>query len=84
LENVFFAKPSSTNYGECIHLSNVYLDKVINELQAEHFDSGDADTDLCCAVQSKTFIQGRGYFSKLIANIRKKLNLHTIETETEK
>jgi hypothetical protein len=79
----FFAKPSSRNYGECIHLSNVYLHKVINELQAEHFDSGDADTDLCCAVQSKTFIQGRGYFSKLIVDIRKKLNLHTIETETE-
>ena len=79
----FFAKPSSKNYRECIHLSNAYLQTVINELHAEHFDSGDADTDLCCAVQSKTFVQGRGYFSKLIVEIRKKLNLHTIETETE-
>ena len=55
----FFAKPSSTNYEECINLSNKYLQNVINELQAEHFDSGNADIDLCCAVKSKLFIQGR-------------------------
>ena len=73
----FFAKTSSKNYDECINLSNIYLHNVITELQAEHFDSGDADIDLCCAVKSKTFIQGMGYFSKLIVEIRKKLNLYT-------
>ena len=76
----FFAKPSSTNYEEYINLSNKYLQNVINELQAEHFDSGNADIDLCCAVKSKLFIQGRGFFSKLIVEIRKKLNLNSIET----
>lgn len=80
----FFAKPSSTNYEECIHLSNEYLQNVINELEAEYFNSGNADIDLYCAVKSKTFIQGRGFFSKLIVEIRKKLNLNSIETETLK
>ena len=78
----FFAKPSSKNYEECIKLSNDYLQNVINEFQAEHFNSGDADIDLCCAVKSKLFIQGRGYFSQLIVEIRKKLKLDTIETST--
>ena len=76
----FFAKPSSTNYEECINLSNEYLNNVINELQAEHFNSGNADVDLYCAIKSKIFVQGRGFFSKLIVEIRKKLNLNSIET----
>lgn len=76
----FFAKPSSNNYEECINLSNDYLHNVINELQAKHFNSGNADIDLCCAVKSKLFIQGKGFFSKLIVEIRKKLNLESIET----
>ena len=42
----FFAKPSSTNYEECINLSNIYLQNVINELHAEHFNSNNADIDL--------------------------------------
>jgi hypothetical protein len=78
----FFAKPSSTNYDECINSSNEYLQNVINELQGEHFNSGNADIDLCCAVKSKLFIQGRGFFSKLIVEIRKNLNLNSIETTT--
>ena len=78
----FFAKPSSTNYEECINSSNEYLHNVINELEAEYFNSGDADIDLCCGVKSKLFIQGRGFFSKLIVEIRKKLNLSSIETST--
>ena len=78
----FFAKTSSTNYKECINLSNEYLHNVINELQAEHFNSGNADIDLYCAVKSKLFIQGKGFFSKLIVEIRKKLNLNSIETTT--
>jgi hypothetical protein len=79
----FFAKTSSTNVDECVELSNRYLQNVINELEGEHFDSGNADIDLCCAVKSKLFLQGRGYFSKLILEIRKKLNLNNIETSTE-
>jgi hypothetical protein len=76
----FFAKPSSTNYEECIELSNKYLEDVINTFNAIHFDGGSADIDLCCAIKAKHFIQGRGYFSKLIVEIRKKLNLENIET----
>jgi hypothetical protein len=76
----FFAKTSSTNYEDCIKYSNIYLQNVINELNAEHFDSGNTDIDLCCAVKSKVFLQGRGFFSKLILEIRKKLNLKNIET----
>ena len=78
----FFARPSSINYEECINKSNEYLHNVINELQAEYFNSGNADIDLCCGVKSKLFIQGRGYFSKLIVEIRKQLNLSSIETST--
>jgi len=78
----FFSRPSSTNYEECINLSNEYLHNIINELQAEYFNSGNADIDLCCAVKSKLFIQGKGFFSKLIVEIRKKLNLNSIETTT--
>ena len=73
---------SSTNYEECITLSNIYLKNAINELEAEHFDSGDADLDLCCAVKSKVFVQGKGFYSRLIVEIRKKLNLQSITTAT--
>ena len=76
----FFAELSSTNYQECIDKSNEYLHNVINELQAEHFNSGNADIDLCCGVKSKLFIQGKGFYSKLIVEIRKRLNLTSIET----
>lgn len=76
----FFAKTSSNNYEQCIHYSNIYLQNVLNEINAEHFDSGNADIDLCCAIKSKIFLQGRGFFSKLIIEIRKKLNLEIIET----
>jgi hypothetical protein len=78
----FFAELSSTNYEECINKSNEYLHNVINELQAEYFNSGNADIDLCCGVKSKLFIQGKGFFSKLIVEIRKRLNLNSIETTT--
>jgi hypothetical protein len=80
LGKCFFAKPSSKNYQECIHLSHEYLNNVLITLNAKHFDSGNADIDLCCAIRSKLFIQGRGFFSKLIVEIRKKLNLPSIET----
>jgi len=74
----FFAKPSSNNYDECINLSNKYLKDSLNELNAIHFDSGNADIDLCCAVKSKLFLRGKGYFSKLIYDVREKLNLKNI------
>lgn len=74
----FFAKPSSNNYDECINLSNKYLEDSLNALNAIHFDSGNADIDLCCAVKSKLFLQGKGYFSKLIYDVREKLNLKNI------
>lgn len=79
--NCFFAKTSSTNYDKCIQQSNAYLHNVLGQVQAEHFNSGNADLDLCCAVKSKVFIQGRGYFSKLIVEIRKHLHLPCIETK---
>jgi hypothetical protein len=80
LGKCFFAKTSSNNYDECIKLSNQYLQDVVKSLDAEHFDSGNADIDLCCAVKAKLFVQGRGFFSKLIVEIRKNLNLKNIET----
>lgn len=80
----FFAKTSSKNYDECIRLSDAYLQNVVTELQAEHFDSGNADIDLCCALKAKLFIQGRGFFSKLIVEIRKRLKLEVIETITHR
>lgn len=78
----FFASTSSTNYEECISKSNIYLNNVINELGAEHIDNNNADLDLCYAVKSKIFIQGRGFFSQLIVEIRKRLNLKSITTNT--
>jgi hypothetical protein len=68
--NVFFAKPSSTNYLECIEASNTYLNNVLAVINAIHYDSKNADIDLCCAVLGKTFIQGRGFYSQLITEIR--------------
>ena len=68
--NAFFSKPSSTNYAECIAASNTYLQSVLQKLDAEHYDSKDADLDLCCAVKCNTFIQGRGFYSQLISEIR--------------
>jgi len=55
---------------------------VINELEAEYFVSNDADIDLYCAVKSKIFVQGKGFFSQLIVEIRKKPNLQSITTKT--
>ncbi len=51
---------------------------VLDELQAEHLKSESADIDLCCAVKAKLFLQGRGVFSRLIVEIRKKLHLESI------
>lgn len=75
----FFAKTSSNNYEQCIEDSNHYLNNILNEFNAIHFDSGNPDLDLCCAVKAKQFIQGKGFFSKLIVEIRKTMNLSSIE-----
>ena len=74
----FFVVPSPTNCEECINLSNQYLQTVISELQATHFNSLNADIDLCCAINSKLFIQGKGGYSQLIVDIRTKLNRNNI------
>ena len=78
----FFAWCSSTNYEECNNLSNIYLQNVINELEAVHINSENADIDLCCAIKSKIFVQGRGFFSKLIVDIRKRIDINSINIET--
>jgi hypothetical protein len=78
----FFAESSSTNVDECRDKSNLYLNAVLNETNATHLNSGVADIDLCSGVLAKQFIQGKGFFSQLIVNIRKDLNLPSIECNT--
>jgi hypothetical protein len=80
LGKCFFTKSRSLEHDKCIHLSNQYLENVVKDLNGEYFDGGHADIDLCCAVKSKYFVQGKGYFSKLILEIRKKLNLENIQS----
>jgi hypothetical protein len=75
----FFAKTSSPNYKECIELSEIYKENIISGLHAKHFDGGHADVDLCCAIKCKRFVQGKGYFSNLIVEIRENLNLENIK-----
>jgi hypothetical protein len=77
----FYCDTSSTNYDECNLLSIKYLNDVISTFNAIHLDNI-ADIDLCCGVMAKQFLQGRGYFSKLIGEIRKKLNLPVINILT--
>ena len=71
---------SSTNYDECKEISNQYMNQILNTLGATHFDGGHADIDLCCAVIAKHFVQGRGYYSQLIVEIRRSLGMKSIET----
>lgn len=74
----FFARSSSTNYFECVKKSNEYLQSVITDLNAEYFDSGNADIDLLVGIKSKLFVQGKGYFSKLIVCLRDRMGLPNI------
>jgi hypothetical protein len=78
----FFASTSSNNYDECISDSDRYLHSMLENLNAHYFDGGNADVDLCCAVLADNFIQGRGFFSKLIVEVRKEMGKSSIETET--
>lgn len=77
-----FSSISSANYDECISLSNSYLENVIQKLNAKYFDGGSPDIDFCCAVSSDKFVQGKGYFSKLVVEVRKQIGKkNNIETE---
>jgi hypothetical protein len=67
-------------YDECKLLSDKYLNDCLSRFNAIHFNSNNPDIDLCCAIKSKLFIQGKGNYSKLILEIRKNLNLNSIET----
>jgi hypothetical protein len=67
-------------YDECKLLSDKYLNDCLARFNAIHFNSNNPDIDLCCAIKSKLFIQGKGNYSKLILEIRKYLNLNSIET----
>jgi len=78
----FFARSSSTNYFECVKQSKKYLHSVITEFEAEYFDSGNADIDLLFGLKSKLFVQGKGYFSKLIVTLRDRLGLPNISCIT--
>jgi hypothetical protein len=78
----FFASTSSNNYDECIADSDIYLHSMLENLNAHYFNGGNADVDLCCAVLADNFIQGRGFFSKLIVEVRKEMGKSSIETET--
>lgn len=69
----FFAKTSSTNYQECIQKSNEYLNDVILNFNGTYLDMGSADLDLLAGISAKTFIQGKGFFSKLIVEIRENI-----------
>ena len=77
-----FGKGSSTNYDECIELSNKYMKDILNTLGATHFDGGHPDIDLCFAIKAKHFIQGRGFYSQLIVEIRRRLGLKSVETHS--
>jgi hypothetical protein len=67
-------------YDDCISLSNKYINDIIKEFNAIHFNSNDSDIDLCLAIKSKIFIQGKGNYSQIILEIRKYLNKINIET----
>ena len=63
-------------------LSNNYLQESLNELNAIHFNSNNADIDLCCAIKAKHFVQGKGFYSQLIVEVRRCLGLNSIETRS--
>ena len=78
----FGRRDSSPNYEECVDLSNRYMMYILNTLGAKHFDGGTADIDLCCAIKAKHFVQGKGFYSQLIVEVRRCLGLKSIETRS--
>jgi len=78
IANCFFPKNyNSESKSESIKESNKYLSDIIKILDATHIN-GDADFDLCCAIQSKLFIQGKGMYSRLIVELRNIFNMTSI------
>jgi hypothetical protein len=75
-----FGYQCSANYDECNELSKSYMENVLSLLKATHFDGGHPDIDLCFAVKAKLFVQGRGFYSKLIVEVRRCIGLKSIET----
>jgi len=67
----FFAHTSSTNYDECVAMSEAYKAEVCAAFpSAIHFNGGYTDIDVMCATQAAVFVQGKGYFSQLICKVR--------------
>jgi len=60
-------------------LSKKHINDVLHLLKATHFDGGHPDIDLCLAVKAKQFVQGRGYYSKLIVEVRHMLGRNSIK-----
>lgn len=81
ISSLYFAKTSSTNKEECIKKSNQYLDDFLTKFDAIYYNGGNADIDLCLAVQSNLFIQGRGYYSSLITKVRRMIGRESIECD---
>ena len=80
--NCFFSKEyMSENKDESIERSNAYLNDIMNILEATHIN-GSADFDLCCAVKSKLFVQGRGFYSMLIVLLRNMFSLPSIQNQS--
>lgn len=76
-----FGHTGDSNQEESLMESEKYLKSTMDEFNAEHFDSGNPDIDLVFALKCKTFVQGRGYFSKMILELRKLLGLLSVECE---
>lgn len=70
---------SYNNYTKTLHQSNMYLLDVMSNLNAIHYNGGNPDIDLCCAVKAKYFIQGKGMYSLLIMQIRNELNIKRVQ-----
>ena len=69
---------ASTNHNEMIAESNKYMNEMLTFLNARHFDGQHADIDLICACKANVFVQGQGYYSKLIVEIRKHMGRKVI------
>ena len=78
----FGRRDSSPNHNQCKELSNQYMHHILTTLGAKHFDGGNADIDLCCAIKAKHFVQGKGFYSQLIVEVRRCLGLKSIETRS--
>lgn len=69
---------STGNWDEGKRLSANYMNEILREFNATHFDGGSPDIDFCCGVMAKNFIQAPGHFSLLITQIRTKLGKKSV------